>query len=40
MKDPFGNSMIISKKVKKRRIGERELKGPKFGEEAIATRKR
>ncbi len=40
LKDPFGNSMIISQKAKKRRIGERELKGLKFGEEAIATRKR
>ena len=38
--DPFGNSMIISQKAKKRRIGERELKGLKFGEEAIITRKR
>jgi len=35
-----GNGMIISQKGKKRRIGERELKGPKFGEEAIATGKR
>ena len=40
LKDPFGNSMIISRKVKKRRIGERELKGLKLGEEVIATRKR
>ena len=38
--DLFGNSMIISQKAKKRRIGERELKGLKFGEEVIATRKR
>lgn len=40
LKDLFGNSMIISQKAKKRRIGERELKGLKLGEEAIATRKR
>ena len=40
LKDPFGNSMIISQKAKKRRIGERELKGLKLGEEAIATMKR
>ena len=40
LKDLFGNSMIISQKAKKRRIGERELKGLKLGEEAIATMKR
>ncbi len=39
LKDPFGNSTIISDKVKKRRIGVRELKGLKFGEQAIAARK-
>jgi len=38
--EPLGNSTIISEKAKKRRIGERELKGLKFGEWAIATRKR
>jgi zinc finger protein len=40
LKDPFGNSTIISEKAKKRRIGERELKRLKFGEQAIAARKR
>lgn len=39
LKDPFGNSTIISDKAKKRRIGARELKGLKFGEQAIAARK-
>ena len=38
--DLFSNSMIISQKAKKRRIGERELKGLKLDEEVIATRKR
>ena len=38
LKDPFGNSTIISEKAKKRRIGRRELKGLKFGEQAIAAR--
>jgi hypothetical protein len=32
------NSTIISEKAKKRRIGRRELKGLKFGEQAIAAR--
>jgi len=40
LKDPFGNSTIISEKAKKRRIGERELKGLRFGEQVIAVRKR
>jgi len=40
LKDSFGNSTIISEKAKKRRIGERELKRLKFGEQAIAARKR
>lgn len=39
LKDPFGNSTIISEKAKKRRIGTRELKGLKFGEQAVAARK-
>jgi C4-type Zn-finger protein len=39
LKDPFGNSTIISEKAKKRRIGARELKGLKFGEQAIAAGK-
>ena len=38
LKDPFGNSTIISEKAKKRRIGRRELKGLKFGEQTIAPR--
>jgi zinc finger protein len=40
LKDPFGNSTIISEKAKKCRISERELKGLKFGEQVIAARKR
>ena len=39
LKDPFGNSTIISERAKKRRISVRELKGLKFGDEAIAARK-
>jgi zinc finger protein len=39
LKDPFGNSTIISEKAKKRRISARELKGLKFGDQAIAARK-
>jgi zinc finger protein len=39
LKDPFGNSTIISEKAKKRRISARELKGLKFGDQAIASRK-
>jgi C4-type Zn-finger protein len=38
VKDPLGNSIIISEKAQNRRIGERELKGVKFGEQAIAAR--
>jgi zinc finger protein len=38
LKDPLGNSTIISEKAKKRRIGKRELKGLKFGEQTIAVR--
>ena len=38
LKDPFGNSTIISEKAKKRRIGQRELKGLKFGRQTIAVR--
>ena len=38
LKDPFGNSTIISEKAKKRRMGRRELKGLKFGEQTIAPR--
>ena len=38
LKDPFGNSTIISEKAKKRRIGGRELKGLKLGEQATAAR--
>jgi zinc finger protein len=37
LKDPFGNSTIISGKAKKRRIGVGELKGLKFGEQAITA---
>jgi len=39
LKDPFGNSTIISERAKKRRISVRELKGLKFGDQAIAARK-
>jgi C4-type Zn-finger protein len=39
LKDPFRITTIISEKAKKRRISVRELKGLKFGEEAIAARK-
>lgn len=38
MKDPFGNSTIISEEAKKRRIGKRELKRLEFGEQTIAVR--
>ena len=38
LKDPFGNSTIISEKAKKRRIGGRALKGLKFGEQTTAAR--
>jgi C4-type Zn-finger protein len=39
LKDPFGSSTIISEKAKKRRISVRELKGLKFGQQAIAARR-
>jgi C4-type Zn-finger protein len=38
LKDPLGNSTIISEKAKKRRIGKRDLKRLKFGEQTIAVR--
>jgi C4-type Zn-finger protein len=38
LKGSFGNSTIISDKAEKRRIGRRELKGVKFGEQAIVMR--
>ena len=38
LKDPFGNSTIISEKAQNRRLGEREPKGVKFGEQTIAVR--
>lgn len=31
LKDPFGNSTIISEKAQNRRLGERGPKGGKFG---------
>jgi zinc finger protein len=40
LKDPLGNSTIISEKVKRRRLGARELNRLKFGEHAIAAKKR
>ncbi len=40
LKDPFGNSTIISEKAKKRRMGTRELNRLKFGEPAIVARQR
>ncbi|WP_455285743.1 ZPR1 zinc finger domain-containing protein [[Eubacterium] cellulosolvens] len=40
LKDPFGNSTIISEKAKKRRMGARELNRLKFGEQAIVARQR
>jgi len=39
LKDPFGNSAIVSRKAKRRRMGERELRRLKFGARAIAARK-
>lgn len=39
LKDPFGNSTIISEKAKSRTIGVRELSSLKFGEHAVAARK-
>jgi zinc finger protein len=40
LKDPFGNSTIISPKAKRRRMSTRELKKLKYGEHAIAAKKR
>jgi zinc finger protein len=40
LKDPSGNSTIASEKAKKRKMNVRELNRLKFGEHAIATRKR
>ena len=40
LKNPFGNSTIVSEKAKKRTIGLRELSRLKFGRYAIAARKR
>lgn len=40
LKDPFGNSAILSQKTKTRRMSVRELNKLKFGEHAIAARKR
>ncbi len=40
LKDPLGNSTIVSEKAKRRRISARELGRLKFGEHAIAAKKR
>ena len=40
LKDPLGNSTILSGKAKKRRLSARELNRLKFGEHAIAARRR
>lgn len=40
LKDPLGNSTIVSEKAKKRRLSARELNRLKFGEHAIAARRR
>ena len=40
LKDPFGNSTIISEKARKRRMSARELNRLKFGEQAIVARQR
>lgn len=40
LKDPFGNSGIVSKKVKRRRMSTRELDRLKSGEHAIAQRRK
>jgi len=40
LKDPFGNSTIMSEKAKKRAMGARELSRLKFGKYAIAASKR
>jgi zinc finger protein len=39
LKDPFGNSAIVSEKARRRRIGKRELSRLKFGEQALAVGK-
>jgi zinc finger protein len=38
LKDPFGNSTIVSEKAKRRKMSVRELNRLKFGEHAIAAR--
>jgi len=40
LKDPFGNSGIVSKKVKRRRMSTRELDKPKSVQHAIAQRRK
>lgn len=40
LKDPFGNSTIVSEKAKRRKMSARELNRLKFGEHAIAARQR
>ena len=40
LKDPFGNSTIISEKTKKRRMSARELNRLKFSEHVITARQR
>jgi len=40
LKDPFGNSTIITEKARKRRMSARELNRLKFGEQAIVARQR
>jgi len=40
LKDPFGNSTIISPKARRRRMSTRELKNLRYGEHAIAAKKR
>lgn len=40
LKDPFGNSTIMSPKAKRRRMSARELKRLKHGEHVIAAKKR
>jgi zinc finger protein len=40
LKDPFGNSGIVSRKAKRRRMSTRELNRLKFGEHAVAQRER
>jgi zinc finger protein len=40
LKDPLGNSTIVSEKAKRRRLSIRELNRLKFGEHAIAAKKK